>query len=118
VLSSTPIWIYRRGATAELRPDKNRYRVGEPIEVAFANAPGMALDWVSLYRCADDGCGEPTSYLVYGYTSNAIEGSVIIGPESLSGTESWPLPAGRYVARLLVDDGYRFVAESRVFSIR
>jgi hypothetical protein len=30
----------------------------------------------------------------------------------------WPLPPGRYVARLLADDGFELLAESEPFAIR
>jgi hypothetical protein len=117
VLATTPLWIYRPGAAPTLATDAAQYAVGAPIRVSFTRAPGMALDWVSIFRCDDAGCAEPSAFLVYAYTGNAIEGRVVIDAGATAGSEAWPLPPGRYVARLLADDGYRPVAETRVFEI-
>jgi hypothetical protein len=37
---------------------------------------------------------------------------------TLEGAVSWPLPPGKYVVRLLVDDSYISIAHSRHFRIR
>ncbi len=34
------------------------------------------------------------------------------------GTVPWPLPPGRYVARLLVDDSYHAIGKSNRFTIK
>jgi hypothetical protein len=41
----------------------------------------------------------------------------VIGPDSFEGAESWPLPAGTYVVRLMPDDGYVSVATSARLTI-
>ena len=113
VLARTPIWVYPAGEPTKVSTGRSSYRVGDPIGVRWSNAPGMNLDWISLYRVDAD----PSEYLIYAYTGAAIEGRLSIGPDSIEGSASWPLPPGRYVARLLPDDGYRVAAESRPFTI-
>ena len=117
VLSSTPVWLYPAGEPTRIFVDRDRYPVGSPIGVRWTGAPGMALDWVSVFRCRPSGCAADSSYLVYGYTGNRIEGRTVLGPDSIAGNASWPLPAGRYQVRLLTDDGLRSVARSREFEV-
>ena len=54
---------------------------------------------------------------MWAYTDAAIEGRLEIGPTSAEGIETWPLPAGKYVVRLLTDDSYVGLAQSRRFTI-
>ncbi|MET7392216.1 endonuclease/exonuclease/phosphatase family protein [Dactylosporangium sp. NPDC005572] len=99
--SRADVWLYPPGEGTTLRVDP---RPGA-VRVSFTGAPGMGLDWISLYAC---GSGND-EYLAYAYTGSAIEGTVAIG--------TGPLDPGCYVARLLPDDGYRSVAESAEFRI-
>ena len=117
VLSRTALRVYPRGEPARIRTTKAGYAVGEPIGVSWSRAPGMALDWVSVFRCTAAGCDGNDAYLVYAYTGNRIAGGLRLGPASVEGNATWPLPPGRYVVRLLVDDGLRSVAQSRRFSV-
>lgn len=117
VLSRTPLWLYPRAEPARVAVSKARYAVGEPIGVSWSRAPGMALDWVSVFRCRPSGCTGNNGYLVYDYTGNRIEGSLGLGAGSVEGNATWPLRPGRYVVRLLTDDGLRSVAKSEVFTI-
>jgi endonuclease/exonuclease/phosphatase family metal-dependent hydrolase len=118
VLSRSPFWLYRPGTPTSVATGERHYDVGEPIDVSWAAAPGQRADWVAVYRCADQVC-EPTSeYLVWAYTDAAIEGHLEIGPDSFDGIETWPLPAGHYIVRLLVDDSFIDLATSRKFTIR
>jgi hypothetical protein len=117
VLSRAPIWAYPAGAPTTVGTLRPSYAAGEPITVKWANAPGMALDWIGIFRCGADGCGTPGDYLLYTYTGTKIQGRGVIGPDSFEGAESWPLPAGTYVVRLMPDDGYVSVATSARFTI-
>jgi hypothetical protein len=96
-VNGAPVWLYPRSEPAHVRTTKDTYRTGERITVDF-----RAGD-------ADD------SYLVYAYTRSEIEGRLTIGPDGIG---DWPLPPGRYVVRLLPDDGLRSVAESAPFAVR
>lgn len=117
VLSQAPVWVYPRTEPTRIAVSKASYAVGEPIGVRWSRAPGMALDWVSVFRCTASGCDDNSAYLVYAYTDNRIEGRLTIDSGAIAGNETWPLPAGRYVVRLLTDDGLLSVAESRSFTI-
>jgi hypothetical protein len=119
VLSRASVWAYPAGAATTLRTLKASYRVGEPITFGWENAPGMALDWVSAYTCASpsEPCGPATEYQAYVYTRTEIAGRSAIGPDPASGPDSWPLPVGSYILRLLPDDGYQAVAESARFTV-
>jgi hypothetical protein len=111
------VWLYPSGEPTRVSVGRPKYLVGAPIDVHWSNAPGMGLDWVSVFRCATTKCAPNSDYLVYSYTGSRIEGQVPIGPASIEGNETWPLPPGRHVARLLPDDGLRSVAQSKVFEV-
>jgi endonuclease/exonuclease/phosphatase family metal-dependent hydrolase len=118
ILSAQPIWAYPAGAGATVTT-KPTYRAGEPIDVSWTHAPGMALDWIGLYRCSHGSCPGPGAYRAYKYTRTRIEGSTRIRDTDPYGygRSRWPLNPGTYIARLLVDDGYVFVAHSKPFRI-
>ena len=86
----------------------------------WTRAPGMGLDWIGIFRCHRVKCAGNGGYLLYTYTRTKIVGNGAIGPSAatLEGAVSWPLPAGKYVVRLLVDDSYVSIAHSRQFRIR
>ena len=86
--------------------------------MSWDHAPGMALDWVGVFRCYPAGCAGNGGYLLYWYTHTAIRGSGVIGPgaDTFPGAISWPLPPGTYVVRLLTDDGYKSIAVSSRFT--
>lgn len=116
-LATADTWFYRPDESPRLTVDRRVVRTGQTIGVTFTGAPGMGLDWISIFRCTTAGCADNTQYLLYAYTGSAIEGRLSIGPGAIEGNGTWPLPPGRYVARLLPDDGLRSVAESPAFRI-
>jgi hypothetical protein len=122
ILTRQPVHVYPPGAGATVTTSRSTYRVGQRIGVSWTGAPGQGLDWIGLFPCnATTGkCGGNGTYLLYQYTQTRIEGSLTIGAER-SGFEgisaTWPLPPGRYVARLLVDDSYTSVGASQQFTI-
>ncbi|KIF77179.1 hypothetical protein QR77_31555 [Streptomyces sp. 150FB] len=77
----------------------------------------MGLDWISVFACPKNTCEPNSDYLVYTYTGSRIEGHATIGPDAIGAEDSWPLKPGRYVVRLLPDDGVLSVAESKVFTV-
>jgi hypothetical protein len=98
--------------------DARRYHPGRPVTVSWDGAPGEHLDWIGLYGCRRT-CDQPGDYLAYRYTRTRIQGSLVLGDEVLPGEAAppWPLPPGRYVARLLVDDSYRAVGQTPRFTV-
>ncbi|GAA1308960.1 endonuclease/exonuclease/phosphatase family protein [Planotetraspora silvatica] len=117
VVSKAPVWLYPAGEPTKVSVGKSSYKQGESIKVDWSNAPGMGLDWVSVYACPGGKCQDTSEYLVYTYTGSAIEGQAKIGPKSIGADSSWPLPPGRYVVRLLPDDGVVSVAQSAMFTV-
>ena len=110
--------MYAAGDRPRLRTDAPSYDVGESIRVSWTGAPGQLFDWVGLFRCHRI-CQGAGWYLVYRYTRTRIEGSVVFGADTYlgEGVASWPLPPGRYVARLFVDDSYHAIGKSPRFTI-
>jgi endonuclease/exonuclease/phosphatase family metal-dependent hydrolase len=117
IVSRSPFWLYEPGTPPMVASVQGSYGVDEPIEVSWKAAPGLRRDWIAVYRCSDTECEPNSQYLVWVYTDAAIEGSLEIGPGSFAGIESWPLPAGTYVARLLTDDSFIDLATSQRFTI-
>ena len=117
-LARSPIWVYGPGSRARLTTDSRTYEPGEDVTVSWDGAPGQHLDWVGLYRCRR-ACAGPGSYLAYRYTHTRIRGSLVLSDvaDPGEGAPPWPLPPGRYVARLLVDDSYVVVAETARFRV-
>jgi hypothetical protein len=117
ILTRSPFWLYKPNTPPSIKTSARAYDVGEPIAVSWRAAPGLRRDWVAVYRCADGSCDPNSGYLVWSYTDAAIQGQLEIGPSSFEGSESWPLPAGKYVVRLLTDDSYVDLATSKRFTI-
>jgi hypothetical protein len=117
-LTTSPIWVYDRGTRSRMTTDTRTYRAGARVNVSWDRAPGEHLDWIGLYRCGQT-CDDPGSYLAYRYTHTLIEGSLSFSATAAPGEQAppWPLPPGQYVARLLVDDSYRVVAQTPRFRV-
>ena len=128
ILSRSPFWVYAAGSGPRVRTTKAVYDVGEPIRVRWWAAPGYRFDWLGVFppgrgpdgqnpqTCNAGTCGNGY-YLLYHYTDASIQGSTRIGPKSFAGYRTWPLKAGRYEIRLLMDDGYRLLAISNRFRV-
>jgi endonuclease/exonuclease/phosphatase family metal-dependent hydrolase len=126
VVASTTFFLYPPGTEASITTSKKVYNVGEPIEVSWADAPGMKWDWMSVFPagsglknphagdCATGYCGNG-NYSLYEYTHASIEGSTTLRKQSAG---PWPIEPGRYDVRLLVDDGYTRAAVSTPFEVR
>lgn len=98
------------GNTVPLSTDKTTYAVGESIQVSFAKAPGnQPLDWIGVYVLGD---APHASSLVWAFlggshtaTTAPTSGTVTLGA-GLQNGNNWPLPAGRYIAYYLQNNGY------------
>jgi len=128
VISRAPFWLYSRGTPTTLWTSKSTYSVGEPIQVSWRAAPGNRWDWLGVYSPGDvaesphsagcnAGCNGNSRYLLYVYTETAIEGTATFGPDSFPGAVTWPLKAGTYEIRFLIDDSYRSTAVSANFKV-
>jgi hypothetical protein len=114
----TPVWVYAARDRPRLRTEASSYDVGDSIRVRFTGAPGNLLDWVGIFRCFRI-CRGAGWYLMYRYTHTHVEGRVVFGADTYlgEGVTSWPLPPGRYIARLFVDDSYHAIGRSNRFTI-
>jgi hypothetical protein len=112
-LARTTIWVRAKGAGPKVRAAS--VRSGRPVAVRFARAPGNQWDWVGIYA---RGAANPKrdSYLDWEHTGGLTAGTVRL-TEREDGDSTWPLPPGKYVAILLVDDSYQVLARTR-FTIR
>jgi hypothetical protein len=128
VFSRAPFWLYREGTETKVWTSKRTYLVGEPIEVSWRAAPGFRWDWLGAYSPGDTatsphsagcnaGCANNGRYLLYVYTKTAIEGSATFDASAFPGYVTWPLKAGTYEIRFLVDDSYRSIAASANFKV-
>jgi hypothetical protein len=128
VVSRAPFWLYARGTQTTVWTSKSTYTVGESIVVSWRAAPGNRWDWLAPYSPGDTassphsagcnaGCNNNGRYLMYVYTKTAIEGTATFDASSFPGTMTWPLKAGSYEIRFLIDDSYRSIAASANFKV-
>jgi endonuclease/exonuclease/phosphatase family metal-dependent hydrolase len=110
-LGRAPFWIAPRGGGVELEPDAARHPVGQPIVFRWRYAPGNKYDWIGLYPAAASDPAQATQVL-WQHVGARVTGELAFDRAVNGG--SWPLPAGRYVAYLLEDDGYRPLARTEV----
>lgn len=101
-LSRIPFWLKPVDGTVEVSTGKPTYAVGEAIEVSWRYAPGRRWDWIGIYKRGRD--PHIAYYLLWTYTGATVEGSTSLGQDAHG---PWPLPAGKYTAYLLTDDGYK-----------
>lgn len=140
--SNNEFWVLEPDASATLEIGGDHFTVGEPLPFEWSGAPGNRHDWIGIFptpnedthqsaaangdangdiqrtprRDATKGAnGDTHQYLTYSYIGARSSGRMLLGAETVEA--DWPLPPGRYVARLLLDDGYEMLAESRPFSI-
>lgn len=123
-VSRNEFWILPENSEASLTIAGDRFSVGEPLPFAWSGAPGNRHDWIGIFPSPDedthpsgneDGNEDTQRYLTYGYVDARSSGSMLLDGETVEA--DWPLPPGRYVAQLLVDDGYEVLAESGTFTI-
>lgn len=113
VVSRNHFWVLPADARPLIEVASESYDRGEPVSVTWRNAPGNRYDWVAIY--AEDSTDEG-SYLAWAHLDAGIEGTTTL--DASDTVERWPLPPGRYVARLMIDDGFTLLAESLPFEIR
>jgi endonuclease/exonuclease/phosphatase family metal-dependent hydrolase/ribosomal protein S28E/S33 len=106
-LSRNSFWVIDPDALPAIRTEQGTYAVGEPITVSWSSAPAYRWDWVAIYSVDDPDLYN--NYWAYLYTGATVEGWAVFDASAL-GDEM--LPAGDYVARLLLDDGFEVLAEA------
>lgn len=92
----------------------SEFSVGQSIGFSWSNAPGNRNDYVAVYKP-----GVEASY--EGGATWSYLGALPAGQRQLDASTAawqWPVAPGRYVLRLIEDDGYRVLAESAEFVVR
>jgi len=89
------------------------FAVGEGINVRWQNAPGNRNDYLAAY--ALDVATAYENGLAWTYVAALPEGQKRL--DETTSAWGWPLPPGKYVIRLVKDDGYDALAESEPFSV-
>jgi endonuclease/exonuclease/phosphatase family metal-dependent hydrolase len=106
-LSRIPFWLKPDGADVRVSTGEKTYAVGDPIDVSWTYAPARRWDWIGIYKRGRD--PHVAWYLLWIYTGATVEGTVTLGEDAHG---PWPLPAGKYTAYLLTDDGYKALART------
>lgn len=115
-------WVLPRDAEPAIEIDGSSFETADDVVVRWRNAPGNRNDYLAIYSARD--AADSEAMLAWVYTAQRPEGSIALRDFGLAG--SWSLasddgllyPPGRYVIRLLEDDGYDILAETPVFEIR
>ena len=104
VLSRSTFWVVRPRALPRVRV-RRTIRAGAPIRIAWRNAPAHRRDWIGIWKAGDPDLYN--DYLTFAYTGATVAGATRIAGDAKT------YPPGRYVARLLEDDGYGVLAQAR-----
>jgi len=108
VVSRAPFWVEPRDARPQVGTDRDSYKAGEAITVAWRHAPGNRWDWVGVYPAgADPRNGDPG---LWRHTKATIAGTAVLDANAEGG--GWPLTPGKYDVHLLLDDSYESLAEA------
>lgn len=91
------------GVGLTVSTDKSSYTTAEPIVVTWENLPTNPFDWIAI---APEGSAL-TTVTTWVYTNGASNGQNAFGA----------LPAGSYVARAFLDNGYTLLDESPAFTV-
>lgn len=113
IVSQNHFWVLAADAQPQIEVASDIYEQGDPISLTWRNAPGNRYDWVAIY--AEDSKNKD-SHLAWAHVNARLEGTTTLDASGTTG--DWPIPPGRYVARLMADDGFVLLAESAPFDIR
>lgn len=108
-LARIPVLIRVADTRPIVTPAQPVFALGEPIAVAWDDAPGLKWDWIGIYAAGDS---DLYNYLGFLYTKAEFSGTVTFTEQEFGGE----LPPGDYEARLMRDDGYVLLA-SAPFSV-
>jgi len=107
-------WVLGRDAVPAVEMAGETFAAGETIPVRWRDGPGNRNDYLAVVDPAVPPGYE--SYATYVYVDARPEGEARIG--AATAECCWPLPPGRYVVRLVRDDGYEVLAESAPFDVK
>jgi exonuclease III len=81
-----------------------RVNEGDQVTVSWKDSPGNDRDYIGIYKADET---DLHRYITYLYTDGKIDGSVTFKPAKFAKTP------GEYVARLMINDGYKELASAR-----
>jgi exonuclease III len=113
IVSENYFWVLSADARPAIETANESYAQGESLSLAWHNAPGNRYDWAVIYP---EDSTDRDAYLAWAHVDAEIEGEITL--DASHAVSDWPLAAGRYVARLMADDGFELLAESAPFEIR
>ena len=105
MLARSTFWVVRPRRAAARPRAPARSAPARAIRISWRNAPAYRRDWVGIWKA-----GDPDLY--NGYLTFAYTGATVAGATRIAG-DAKTFPPGRYVARLLKDDGYGVLAQAR-----
>ena len=109
----TEFWVQERDERPSIIAREIKLKVGQAINVDWSGGPGNRNDYIAAYK--HDVITGYDNGLAWVYTKAKPEGHAVID-ESTS-EWGWPLQPGKYVVRLIKDDGYEALAESEMFVV-
>jgi endonuclease/exonuclease/phosphatase family metal-dependent hydrolase len=112
-ISRNGFWILDPDAPPSLDVVGSSFAPGEALPIRWQNGPGNRNDWLAVFGASAP--REDRNYLAWGYVGARSSGSLAMDAPTAEG--GWPLPPGRYVVRLLKDDGFEVLAESSPFTV-
>jgi endonuclease/exonuclease/phosphatase family metal-dependent hydrolase len=107
-------WVLDRDAVPVVEVPGRNFAAGEPIRVRWRNAPGNRNDYLVVVD-PDEPPGYE-AYSSYAYIGARPDGELTF--DAGSAEQGWPVAPGRYVVRLIRDDGYEVLAASAPFSVK
>lgn len=107
-------WVLAEGVQPRIEVLRQTFSVDEPVLIHWEGAPGYRNDYIAVY--AADSAEEDREMLGYAYVNALPEGELDLrkGVAASGGV----LQPGSYIAKLMKDDGYEVLAETRQFEIR
>ncbi|MDY3524313.1 fibronectin type III domain-containing protein [Riemerella anatipestifer] len=93
--------------------NKPQYELGESIVASWTDAPGIAKDWIGIYKKGDNPSTDSTEESGYSYTyfDGQPEGQKTISDDAL------PSEAGQYFAVIFTNDSYTEVSNRVYFEV-
>ena len=109
LVSTASFWVANPEARPSVAVERDRVKVGEAIDVRWAEAPGSRWDWVGVYPQGvdPDAEGQP---LLWRHTRATVAGKVLL--DGAAEGDGWPLRPGVYRVCLFEDDAYKPLASA------
>jgi hypothetical protein len=106
-------WVIDPSLAASVTVKGDAFAAGQGIPISWQNSPGNRNDYVSVVHPETGAASE--GGLAWSYVGALPEGELVL--DDSNAEWGWPLPPGKYVIRLMKDDGYESLAESSIFQI-